>query len=165
MMGIAMTESSPERGGFRIHPNACCVARMRWGPVMIMVTCLLAGVAEAAELIVIVNGIEGAEGRIRVHLYDEEGFRDEAKALAVAAEPIVGQQLSVRFVDLNPGRYAVIAYHDSNTDGRMNRFLGMIPTEGYALSNNPRLTGPPQFNQAAFELGESDLTIALRLDY
>ncbi len=52
------------------------------------------------------------------------------------------------------GRYAVIAYHDEDGNGRLNLRFGMIPVEGYGLSNDPEVAGPPRFQDAAFELRE-----------
>lgn len=117
----------------------------------------------AAELTVQVQGIASSVGQLRVALYDAEGFPHEAQALAVETRPAPGPVMSVSFPDLEPGRYAVIAYHDKDADGRMDRFLGMIPTEPYGLSNNPKLSGPPKFDQAAVKLGPGAQRIEIRL--
>jgi len=57
-----------------------------------------------------------------------------------------------------------MAYHDENGDGALDRFLGMIPTEGYGLSNNPEVTGPPAFEDSAFALpdGGGAITVTMR---
>jgi uncharacterized protein (DUF2141 family) len=98
-------------------------------------------------------------------LFDrEEGFRKEDKARQVLALPAAATVTGI-FRDLPPGRYAVIAYHDENGDGKLNLRFGMFPKEGYGLSNNPELSGPPRFKDAAFEVTEGGNRIVIRLGY
>ncbi|WP_404386291.1 DUF2141 domain-containing protein [Caenispirillum salinarum] len=52
--------------------------------------------------------------------------------------------------------------HDENGNGRMDRFLGMIPTEGYGLSNDPAVTGSPAFADSAFPvMGDTSIVVPL----
>src|SRR3546814_5617415 len=70
------------------------------------------------------------------------------------------------FKDLPPGRYAVLAYHDENGNGELDRRFGMIPTEGYGLSNNPKVMGPPSFEDSAFEVPAGEPTrVTLEMRY
>ncbi|HKJ76450.1 MAG TPA: DUF2141 domain-containing protein [Gammaproteobacteria bacterium] len=124
------------------------------------------GVAAAAELEVAVHGVADDRGRVRVTLYDgPDGFLHERGSLRIRERPAAAGTVTARFEDLAPGRYAVIAYHDANGDGRMNRFLGMVPSEGYGLSNNPQVMGPPEFEQAAFGLPAGGGAVEVRLNY
>jgi len=79
--------------------------------------------------------------------------------------PVVAGTVSGVFRALPPGRYAVIAYHDENGDGQLNRRFGMFPTEGYGLSNNNKPSGPPKFKDAAFDVSEGGNRIDIRLAY
>ncbi len=111
--------------------------------------------AAAAEhaLEVDLAGIKDARGQVRVGLYaDAKTFRKEEQALAVKTAPAAAGAVRVRFDGLAPGRYAIMAYHDEDGNGQLNRRLGMFPTEGYGLSNNPKVMGPPAFDDSAFEL-------------
>lgn len=111
------------------------------------------------------TAVRHAEGQVRVGLYaDPATFRKEARALATRAVPAAAGEVRVRFDGLAPGRYAVMAYHDEDANGELNRRFGMFPTEGYGLSNNPTVTGPPGFDECAFDLpaGGRELTIELR---
>ena len=127
---------------------------------------LAAGSAAAAELQVVVEGIQGREGNVRLALYnDPKTFRKEEKSLKVLAKPASGDSVSFLFEGLQPGRYTLIAYHDADSNGKMNRFLGMIPTEGYGLSNNPQVSGPPAFDDADFELTEAGESVHIKLRY
>ena len=65
-----------------------------------------------------------------------------------------------------PGRYALMAYHDENGDGKLGLRFGMFPTEGYALSSNPQVVGPPRFADSAFEFpGDAPVPVELTLRY
>ena len=64
-----------------------------------------------------------------------------------------------------PGRYAIMAYHDENSDGKLNLRLGMFPTEGYGLSNNPKVFGPPKFADSAFDLKGDEATVEIEISY
>jgi uncharacterized protein (DUF2141 family) len=134
----------------------------------------------AGELRVAIDGVRSAEGNIMLGLYDsDEGF---ATALELYDEPdgfikdrdrVAGAALSARsgvrqasFRDLEPGRYAIIVFHDENADGRLDKnFLG-IPLEGYGFSNEARgLLGPPGFGDAAFSVGEGATVVRIEMRY
>ncbi|MGQ5488797.1 DUF2141 domain-containing protein [Thauera sp. ZXT1-4] len=120
----------------------------------------------AAPLEVQLTGVQHARGAIRVGLYaDDKTFRKEAQALALQQVPATPGNVVVRFDDLAPSRYAIMAYHDEDGNGEMNRRFGMFPTEGYGLSNNPQVVGPPAFADSAFEAGEKAHTITIELRY
>ncbi len=122
--------------------------------------------AFAASLDIEASGVRNTEGQVKFMLFDKaEGFRKEAASREVLAVPAQTGALQAVFKDLPPGRYAVIAYHDENANGRLDLRFGMIPAEGYGLSNNPEVMGPPSFEHAAFELGEGGRRIEIRLDY
>ncbi|MFW6350394.1 MAG: DUF2141 domain-containing protein [Thiohalospira sp.] len=128
-------------------------------------TGLLAGPAAAADLTVEVEGVAGEDGEVRADLYaDAETFREPEQALRREAVPAREGTATFAFDGLEPGRYAVIAYHDEDGDGGMDRFLGMIPTEPWGLSNNIEVSGPPAFADAAFELPEAGTAITIRLN-
>lgn len=124
--------------------------------------------AAALELKVIVAGIEHGNGTIRVALYDnEDTFREEPQARALVTRPAADAEageMTVVFEGLAAGDHAVIVTHDENDNGRMDRFLGMIPTEGYGLSNDPAVTGPPAFKDSAFAL-TADGSVVVPLHY
>jgi uncharacterized protein (DUF2141 family) len=120
----------------------------------------------AADLTVAVQEVRGSEGQVKLMLFErEEGFRKEDKARQVLAVPAAAGEVSSVFRDLPPGRYAVIAYHDKNGNGKLDLRFGMFPKEGYGLSNNPKLSGPPKFKDAAFEVTQAGNLIAIQLGY
>ncbi|NJD26428.1 MAG: DUF2141 domain-containing protein [Betaproteobacteria bacterium] len=137
-------------------------------PALALVAALATGSAGADEatLAVTIRGVRDATGQLRVSLYNEaEGFRKEDRALKVITAPAAPGEASVEFAGLPPGRYALMAYHDENGDNKLNLRLGMFPTEGYALSNNPRVMGPPKFADSAFDVAAPLTRIEMTLAY
>ncbi len=129
-------------------------------------TALAVWPALAADLDVAVHEVRGGDGQVKLMLFEREaGFRKEDKARQVQALRATKGTVVGLFRDLPPGRYAVIVYHDENGDGKLDLRFGMFPKEGYGLSNNPKLSGPPKFKDAAFELPVEGKHIAIHLDY
>lgn len=134
---------------------------------LFLVPCLLAsGLAFAAgnTLDITVNGVRDDQGTIRAGIYDTPAaFPKEGKAMAKTSTPAKAGSVKLQFTDLPPGKYAVILYHDENNDGQMDKRFGMIPIEGYGLSNNIKASGKPSFDQCAFDVPETkNQTIDLR---
>ena len=124
--------------------------------------------AQAPTLQVSLTGIKHDRGSMRVGLYsDPKTFRKEAQAVAIQQVPAQPGTTTVSFSALPPGRYAIMAYHDEDGNGEMNRRFGMFPTEGYGLSNNPAVSGPPAFEDSAFEVvaGEPPTSISIDIRY
>ncbi|MBZ0096071.1 MAG: DUF2141 domain-containing protein [Sulfuricella sp.] len=122
--------------------------------------------AIAAELEVEVSGVRSTDGQVKLMLFDRaEGFRKEDKSREVLALPAAVGTVSGVFRDLPPGRYAIVTYHDEDGDGKLNLRFGMFPKEGYGLSNNPKVSGPPAFDDAVLDVPEDRLRIDIRLVY
>jgi uncharacterized protein (DUF2141 family) len=133
--------------------------------------------AWAADLKVTVDGIRSASGSVMIGLYDSaEGFgvaikhateagllTDKGRLVGAALRSAAGKQ-SIVFMGLPPGRYAVIAFHDENDNGRLDESPWGVPTEGYGFSNDAQgfLTAP-SFEAASVTLdGEGgEITISL----
>lgn len=129
---------------------------------------LAAGTATAdeAKLVVVIKDVRAATGHLRASLYrDAETFRKEERALKIISIPAASGEATVEFTGLAPGRYALMAYHDENGDEKLNLRLGMFPTEGYALSNAPKVMGPPKFADSAFDVVAPETRVSLTLSY
>jgi uncharacterized protein (DUF2141 family) len=135
----------------------------------LLLGCLLAaGHSQADESRLVVNllGVRDATGHLRASLYREpETFRKEDKAVKVISLPAAKGDAKLVFTGLPPGRYAVMVYHDENIDQKLNLRFGMFPTEGYGLSNNPKVMGPPKFVDSAFDLAGPETAINIKLAY
>jgi uncharacterized protein (DUF2141 family) len=115
-------------------------------------------------LTVNVTGIKSDKGDIYVELYSEQAsFRKSNEALERIKVSASIDPIRVKFNTIPSGHYALIAYHDEDANGSLNRRFGMIPTEGYALSNNPEIRiGPPAFKDCEFEfVGDDEKTLKL----
>jgi len=122
--------------------------------------------AQEGTLNVSLTGIQHERGSIRVGLYsDTKTFRKEAQAVAVQQVAAAPGTVQVSFASLPAGRYAIMAYHDEDGNGELNRRFGMFPTEGYGLSNNPTVMGPPAFEDSAFEVSDGPTVISIDIRY
>lgn len=135
--------------------------------------------AGADELRVTVEGIRSAHGTVLIGLYDSpESFEKAVDASgkgggflsdpdrfgAVALRANAAMKSAVVFANLEPGRYAAVAFHDENGNGKLDQnFLG-VPAEPYGFSNNVEgFFGPPSFDDAAMALGDGDSAIRIAL--
>ena len=113
----------------------------------------MTGAARAAELTVSVSGIESAEGRVYIALHraaDGVKFPGMKGAVAGAWRMARKGGFSVTFTGLEPGRYALNGFHDSDGDGELGTNLLGIPTEGYGFGNGATGSfGPPDFTAAS----------------
>ena len=65
-----------------------------------------------------------------------------------------------------PGTYAVAIYHDENGNKKFDKNFFGLPTEGFGFSNNPGiLFGPPDHDEAAFEVGDTPVTVHIDVTY
>lgn len=98
-------------------------------------------------------------------LFDSEpAWRARRNPVREAILPVSHATTKAVFDDLPPGRYAVMAYHDRNGDGRLNTLPVGLPVEPYGFSNDARGTfGPPAWRAAAFETPAAGATQRLRL--
>ena len=122
--------------------------------------------AEEARLSIDLKGVRDTSGNLRVSLYREpETFRKEDRAVKVVSTPAVQGDARVVFEGLSAGRYAIMAYHDENADGKLDLRFGMFPTEGYGLSNNPKVIGTPKFAESAFDVAGAETSLSIELSY
>jgi len=124
---------------------------------------LLALPARAAELRVTIHNVKSDQGKVLVALFrDPASFPD--KYLAGKQVPAQAGDVAVVFDNVDPGSYAVSAFHDRDGNGKLNRNLVGIPTEPYGFSRNARgRTGPPSFDDAKIDVGAAGAAIAIDL--
>ena len=105
--------------------------------------------------------VHSSAGLVRVALYDATNFMQ--KPITGAISEIVDLKATVTFKNIIPGEYAVILYHDKNNNNKMDFEPNGMPLEMYGMSNNPMSYGPPQWNDAKFEVGTSPIEMEIRL--
>ncbi|MCF6222360.1 MAG: DUF2141 domain-containing protein [Flavobacteriaceae bacterium] len=115
------------------------------------------------QINVIINNVTSDNGKVYFALYDSKNNFNNKKVLKVALAEIKNGKVNVTFSQLNPGTYAVTCFHDSNNNGKMDFQTNGMPIEDYGVSNNVMSYGPPQFDDAKFELTNKDLTFEIKL--
>ena len=123
-----------------------------------------------ATVTVHVTGARIAKGKIRIALFrGAQGFPNDASQAVRTQGVDVDSQTSsaqVVFAGLPDGMYAVSVFHDENMNEKLDKnFMGM-PKEGYGASNNPKKKmGPPNFDEAKFQLNGTAQSVDIKLMY
>lgn len=110
-----------------------------------------------------VAGVANGEGYLMAALYDKAGWRGSALDRARIEARKGTTTLSLEAPA--PGTYGVKLFHDTNGNGKLDTNLVGLPVEPVGFSNDaPLRFGPPDFDDAAFEVGATgaELTISLR---
>lgn len=117
-----------------------------------------------ADIRLKVDGIEKQEGTIRAALFKSESDYKSDDREAEESTPAKTGGVSLIFKNVPPGRYSISCFQDVNDNGKIDlSFIG-IPKEPYGFSNNVMgKFGPPSFDQMAFEVGESNREVEIRL--
>jgi uncharacterized protein (DUF2141 family) len=125
---------------------------------------ILSSTVHAASLTVTAPGLK-VGGSLLVAVFDSEQTWKQRKGAAhTLIVPVDSASPSAVFASLPPGRYALMVFHDLNTDAVLNTSLVGMPKEPYGFSNDARgLFGPPRWSAASFQLNEGDTTVSVRL--
>ncbi len=131
----------------------------------VLLACLLATPAFAADLQVEIEDVHPQGGRLTVYLFDSEAaWRGQRDALAMQrVYPNGCPRLQARFDGLRAGRYGVIVLHDRDGNGKFDVGPLGIPRDGYGFSNNPFVFKRPEFGRIAFELPAAGKRITVRM--
>lgn len=118
--------------------------------------------AWGANVEVRVSNVAGTKGKVNVAVCAKEQF---LKQCAYSASvPAQAGETTVVVKDVPPGTWAVLAYHDENANGELDRNLVGIPKERYGFSRDARSKfGPPRFEDAVIELGDAPSVTIVRL--
>lgn len=149
---------------------------LRWQVVGAGVIALVGHVAVSAgqavgsktTLRVEIVGFRNSNGTARVALWQtQDGFpEDPEKAQHKYVVPIVGGRATVVVEGLDPGPWAIAAFHDENGNGKLDKGLMGIPKEGVGISRNARgRFGPPSFDQARLDLSPGARDVTFRIIY
>ncbi|RUM89205.1 MAG: hypothetical protein DSZ23_03550 [Thermodesulfatator sp.] len=110
-------------------------------------------------LVIQVTGLEPPVGILRLALYaDRRSYQDRNNPVRSVATEIKSSNATIEFHGLPPGEYAVMMYHDANSNNRFDKLLG-LPREQYGFSNNARPGfGPPDFEEVKFRVCAGKVT-------
>lgn len=133
---------------------------------------LTAGMAAAnaetgGRISVPVSGLRNDDGVVRCGLYAAaEAFPKAGQESRGVIAKIRGAQATCVFNGLQPGTYAVAAFHAESNETQMQYGLFGKPKEGYGFSRNPSSSmGAPKFAAAAFDYAGGAQTVPIRLNY
>jgi uncharacterized protein (DUF2141 family) len=119
---------------------------------------------DAPPLSVVVDGVRDSEGYVRVDVCTQDTFLGRQCETSAAA-PAQKGETEVVLTHLPPGVYAIQAFHDRNSDGRLNRGPLGLPVEDVGFSKSPPLgLHGPSFKRAAFVHGDVAQTVNVHLN-
>ena len=118
--------------------------------IVFFITSLVA--AQNVNLTVKISGLKSNTGLVQVGLFNSEGTFLKKAYKGVSSE-IKSNGATVTFLNIPMGKYAISAYHDKNSNSKLDtNFIG-IPKEDFACSNNAKGTmGPPKYEDSKFDL-------------
>lgn len=127
-----------------------------------------AGQQGGTQVVIEITNLRNHDGVVRACMTrDAERFpRCQDSTQGYRTVVPAGEAATLRFTNVRPGTYAIALLHDENENGRADRVLGMMPREGFGFSNDaPVRMGPPDFSDAAIEVGTAELHQAIRMRY
>ncbi|MGB7373618.1 MAG: DUF2141 domain-containing protein [Pontixanthobacter sp.] len=114
------------------------------------------------------SNLRSAEGVVRACMTTNPARFPKCRGDAAAYSVVVpaGKTVTFNFTNVKPGRYAIALLHDENDNGKADRALMMMPTEGYGFSRDAKVRmGPPKFDAAAFEVGTANQSQTIEMRY
>lgn len=134
---------------------------------MMMAALLLATGVQAGELKLELTGKGLAGNQIHVAVYSAnvpEQFLSDEKPYRATIVGAANDRMTVSMPDIPLGKYAVAVYVDNNRNGKLDKNFFGVPKEMYGFSNDARgMFGPPDFTEAAFEIGENPVSKTIQL--
>ena len=121
---------------------------------------------EGYDLTVKVTALQHSKGLIEFALYKNPAlFTQTGKTHRLARVEAKAPEVKFQFTDLEPNNYAIVVYHDDNSNKICDKNIFGIPTEAYAFSNNmrPKLSAP-SFEECAVKL-DKDKVISIKMVY
>lgn len=133
----------------------------------------------AGDLKVTVKGVRSDDGALMIGFYDSAAnfedaidtsahvglLNDKGRLVGVTMRARTGPQ-GIAVMQLPPGRYGVIVFHDENDNGLLDVSILGIPIEGYGFSNDAiGFLSAPSFDKAAVAVGSGDVGTSISLTY
>ncbi len=133
---------------------------------------LVSGPALAAELTVSIRKLDEDRGVVVLYLFPKSAKAafplepGDGKAVCIGRAAIRERAAVIRCEHVAPGEYAVFAFHDENGNSKVDHHWYGPPAERIGFSNQarPSAFGPPDFEEAAFEVGDRDLALEVSLE-
>ena len=122
-------------------------------------------VGSGAPITIQIHNVRNSHGRVHVDICPRARFLADGCPWH-ASVPAQTGSATVTVPGVPPGDYAVQAFHDENSNDRIDRGMFGIPREGVGFSRDARiLLGPPTWHDAEFTHGAAAQTIGFSLRY
>ena len=118
------------------------------------------------SLEVVVDGVTNSHGNLRIALFSTDDaalFPDRLPPLkqVVAA---ISQDTTFHFTGLAAGHYAVLVFHDENSNEILDQNFFGIPKEPWAVTGKRPFGSAPRFADSTFMLNSEHQKITLHLE-
>ena len=115
--------------------------------------------AQTANIQLRIQNIRGTEGQLVIGLFNNaESFKAKQNPFKNTKVDIADSVISLRFLAVPKGEYAVAVFHDENKDGKVNTKSMKIPVEGVGISGEMRKMRAPKFEDAVCSFRKSRQT-------
>jgi uncharacterized protein (DUF2141 family) len=150
------------------------VSRLSFAAVLAGGAAMLGGVAmangttQSSNITVTVTNMRSTEGVVRACITTDpnEFPKCDDKATSMNMVTPADQNVKFTFKNVPTGRYAIALLHDENNNGKADRALFMMPTEGFGFSRDAKVRmGPPKFEAAAFDVAGKPITQTIKMRY
>ncbi|MEO1031301.1 MAG: DUF2141 domain-containing protein [Bacteroidota bacterium] len=116
---------------------------------------------EGVTITVTIDNVTSDEGKVLMSLHTSETFM-KGNGVMDAETEIKDGKVTIKFENVLPGEYAILAMHDANDNKRMDFQENGMPKESFGISNNVMAMGPPQYDDAKFKVEDEDLEFNIR---
>jgi uncharacterized protein (DUF2141 family) len=107
-----------------------------------------------------VLNISSDEGIVKFALFNKTNFR--LKPLQSEIGNIENGKTTITFKEVAAGEYAIVCYHDKNSNDKMDFQPNGMPLEAYGSSNNVMNFGPPRFDDAKFIVIDKNVSLEIK---
>ena len=107
-----------------------------------------------------VLNISSDKGIVKFALYNKINFR--LKPLQSEIGNIENGKTTITFKEVAGGEYAIVCYHDKNSNDKMDFQPNGMPLEAYGASNNVMNFGPPRFDDAKFTVVDKNVSLEIK---
>ena len=116
--------------------------------------------AQNKTIIATVLNISSDKGIVKFALYNKTNFR--LKPLQSEIGNIENGKTTITFKEVAGGEYAIVCYHDKNSNDKMDFQPNGMPLEAYGASNNVMNFGPPRFDDAKFTVVDKNVSLEIK---
>jgi uncharacterized protein (DUF2141 family) len=123
-----------------------------------------------ATLAVHFIGLKSSQGAVMVAVYNSEATYENSGTASEAATRTAKLEIKdgtavTTLEGIQPGQYAIKAFHDLNGDAKLNTNLFGIPTEPVAFSNDaPVHMHAPSWKETVFVVHAGDNVISIHIN-